>query len=74
MHENIGKQVRISTPKIKDVIYNDPATIIFWTDETKTVVKSNGTEAYDPEKGLAMGICKKLLGTNKSQSNYYDIF
>ena len=26
-------------PEIKNVIFNDPATIVFWTDGTKTVVK-----------------------------------
>lgn len=27
-------------PKIKDVIFNDPATIVYWADGTKTVVKA----------------------------------
>ena len=46
---------------IKKVKFNPPATIVFWTDNTKTVVKCSG-EDYDPEKGLAMCICKKMLG------------
>lgn len=46
---------------IKNVKFNPPATIVFWTDNTKTVVKCEG-EDYDPEKGLAMCICKKVLG------------
>ena len=44
---------RTVIPKIKDVIYNDPATIVFWEDGTKTVVKCKN-EKFDPEKGLAM--------------------
>lgn len=44
-------------PKIKDVIYNDPATIVFWEDGTKTVVKCKN-EKFDPEKGLAMAFQK----------------
>ena len=59
--------------EIKDVIFNNPATIILWSDGTKTVVKCEG-ENYDPEKGLAMAIAKYYLGTNKSKSDYYDIF
>lgn len=55
---------------IKKVKFNPPATIIFWTDNTKTVVKCNG-EDYDPEKGLAMCICKKVLG---DKGNYYEVF
>ena len=55
---------------IKNVRFNPPATIVFWTDNTKTVVKCNG-EDYDPEKGLAMCICKKMLG---NKGNYYEVF
>ena len=55
---------------IKKVKFNPPATIVFWTDDTKTVVKCNG-EDYDPEKGLAMCISKKFLG---DKGNYYEVF
>lgn len=48
---------------IKKVIFNDPATIVFWGDGTKTVVKAFD-EAFDPEKGLAMAISKKFLRDN----------
>ena len=57
--------------EIVNVIFNPPATIIFWSDNTKTVVKADG-EIYDPEKGMAMAISKKLLGNNKYE--YYYIF
>lgn len=57
-------------PKIKDAIYNDPATIVFWEDGTKTVVKCKN-EKFDPEKGLAMAVSKKMLG---NKGNYYNIF
>lgn len=56
-------------PHIENVIFNNPATIIFWKDGTKTVVKAQDGEAYDPEKGLAMAICKKALG---NEGNYYE--
>lgn len=44
--------------KIKNVIFNDPATIVFWNDGTKTVVKRGKDDTFDPEKGLAMAISK----------------
>ena len=44
--------------KIKNVIFNDPATIVFWNDGTKTVVKCGKDDKFDPEKGLAMAISK----------------
>ena len=59
-----------NNPSITNVIFNDPATIVFWDDGTKTVVKAKN-EPYDPEKGLAMAITKKSLG---NQSNYYNEF
>lgn len=55
---------------IKDVIFNNPVTIVFWADGTKTVVKAENEE-FDPEKGLAMAIAKKALGNNYG---YYDTF
>ena len=48
---------------ITNVIFNPPATIIFWSDGTKTVVKCDcSKEDYDPEKGIAMAISKKMIG------------
>lgn len=59
-------------PTIIKVIFNDPATIVFWTDGTKTIVKCGENDDFDPEKGIAMACMKKLLGTNKTGSNYLD--
>lgn len=67
---NTIRTAQTAIPKIKDVIYNDPATIVFWEDGTKTVVKCKN-EKFDPEKGLAMAFSKKMLG---NKGNYYNIF
>ena len=56
---------------IKKVIFNDPATIVFWYNGTKTVVKVADGEKFDPEKGLAMAISKHCFGDH---GYYYDIF
>lgn len=56
-------------PDIKKVIYNDPATIIFWEDGTKTVVQCQKGDDYDPEKGLVMAIAKKALGNTSRALN-----
>lgn len=53
------------------VIFNNPATIVFWCDGTKTVVKCSIDETFDEEKGLAMAIAKKFFG---NCGNYYNIF
>lgn len=66
---DIIKNIFIST-KIKNVIFNDPATIVFWEDGSKTVVKAD-EEPFDKEKGLAMAIAKKIYG---NKGNYYELF
>lgn len=57
--------------QIDRVIFNDPATIVKWKDGTKTVVKCQEDDLYDPEKGLALCIAKKALGNER---DYYDVF
>ena len=57
--------------RIKKVIFNAPATIVLWTDDTKTVVKCGKNDTYDAEKGLAMCIAKKYLG---NEGNYNNVF
>ncbi len=49
---------------IRKVIFNDPATIVLWSDGSKTVVKCGPEDTYDMEKGLAMAIVKKMAGND----------
>ena len=58
-------------PEIKNVKFNGPATIVFWTDGTKTVVKCQDGDDYSEEAGLAMCIVKKAFGNT---SKYNDVF
>lgn len=58
-------------PRIKKVLFRYPATIVFWDDNTKTVVKCSENDTFDPEKGLAMAMAKKFFG---NEGNYYNEF
>lgn len=58
-----------ATLAIKKVIYNNPATIVIWSDGTKTVVKCKEGDTYSKELGLAMCLSKKCLG-----DNYHKVF
>lgn len=49
---------------IRKVIFNDPATVVLWSDGTKTVVKCGPEDTFDMEKGLAMAIVKKMAGND----------
>lgn len=62
---------KYGTLAIKKVIFNNPATIVIWTDDVKTVVKCGEGDTFDPEKGLAMAISKRFFG---NKGNYCNIF
>jgi len=53
--------LRYKYPSITKVVINVPATIVFWSDGTKTVVKCAKNERFDAEKGVAMAIAKKFV-------------
>lgn len=57
-----------NTAAIKDVIFAPPATIVYWSDGSKTVVKCSEKDVFDPEKGLAMAIAKRCGG---NKGGYY---
>lgn len=65
------KRKAIYDSMIQQVIFNPPATIVFWRDGSKTVVKCGENDIFDPEKGLAMAISKRAFGDNR---DYYEIF
>lgn len=58
----------MNTAAIKNVIFAPPATIVYWSDGTKTVVKCSEKDIFDPEKGLAMAIAKRCGG---NKGSYY---
>lgn len=62
---------RKGLPQIENVIFNAPATIVFWADGTKTIVKCQSGDTFNPELGLAMAIAKKSYG---NKGNYNDVF
>ena len=53
-----------STFAIDKVIFNPPATIVFWQDGTKTVVKCKEGEEFSEWAGIALCLAKKLYGPN----------
>lgn len=57
-----------NTAAIKNVIFAPPATIVYWSDGSNTVVKCSEKDVFDPEKGLAMAIAKRCGG---NKGSYY---
>lgn len=54
---------------VEKVIFNGPATIVFFKDGTKTVVECLDMDMYDKDKGLAFALLKKIYG-----NKFNDIF
>lgn len=61
----------LSEHDIKDVIFNNPATVIIWADGSKTVVKcqEDDCEHMTPESGIAIAIMKKVFGNKGNYNN-----
>ena len=52
------------------VIFNYPATIVYWNDGTKTVVVCHDGDTYDEHEGFLLCCAKKLFGNT---GRYNDI-
>ena len=59
---------RKSAIEIERVIFHNPATIIFWSDGMKTVVKCSKDDKYDRLTGFLLCVMKKAYG-NKGRYN-----
>ena len=68
LSENATESPLCPALTIKQVIFNEPATIVIWSDNVKTVVKCGEDEKFDPEKGLAMCVAKRAWG---NKYNYF---
>ena len=54
--------------EILNVIFSEPATIVFWNDGTKTVVKTSPHDKFDKEKGILWAYYLKYAGVTKTQA------
>lgn len=51
---------------IEKVIFSGKATIVFWSNGEKSVVKCQKGDTYSQEEGLAMAICKMMYGNDNT--------
>lgn len=60
---------------ISKIIFNPPATVIYWSDGTKTTCKAMDGDTFSKEIGVAMCIAKKFFGNSRSQFKHsvYDL-
>ena len=63
--ENRGRK----NAQLQKVVFHDPATIVYWTAGTKTVVKCQPGDTFDPLTGFLMAVCKKACGNKGNYNN-----
>lgn len=68
MSRELGRFTNGYRGAIEKVIFNDPATIVYWKDGTKTVVKCQPDCEYSKYAGFMACVTKKVFG-NKGNFN-----
>ena len=61
-------------PMINKIVFNNPATIVFWADGTKTVVKCMEGQEFNEYYGVAFAIMKRFFGNNSKASAFVEKF
>lgn len=61
-YNGISRRNNMMKYGVKEIIYNDAATIVYWTDGTKTVVKCNENDEYSEYAGFVAAVAKKMYG------------
>ena len=64
MSDEYIKKATIKCYTPKRIIYSGPATIVFWNDGTKTVVKCHDMSTYNKYTAFCAALAKKVLFTN----------
>lgn len=63
----ISSSKQQTVPSITNVIYEPPATVVYWSDGSKTIVKASDETNFDREIGLAMAISKRYFNNKRSE-------
>lgn len=56
------------TMKFEQIKFNGRATIVFWEDQTKTVIKCSEGDTPDPQKAFLIAYFKKHANLSKTQT------
>lgn len=63
----LGKDLNVaktSTLEPERIVHSGPATIVFWNDKTKTVVKCSENDIYDEYEAFCAALSIKMFGSN----------
>lgn len=62
--EEKEKPVMDKRYKVKEILYHGPATIVYWADGEKTVVKCMEGDTFDPMAGFCAALAKRVYGSS----------
>ena len=68
MYQFIKGEWEMEGLRIKRVLFRNPATIVWWQDGSKTVVRCGEGEAYDKEKGILWAFYKRHSGMSNKRA------
>lgn len=54
-------------PTVDRMIFSGPATIVFWSDGDKTIVKTADGDRFDAEKAFLVAFYQKMSGESKTK-------
>jgi len=58
--------------EVNRIIFNPPATIVFWKDGSKTVVKCHGDQTFNPYYGFCAALAKHIYKSNSAVNRMVD--
>ncbi len=67
-----GILTKLDKVYITKVLYNNPATIVFWSDGTQTRNICPPDTLYNPDAGLAFCMLRKLMGNDEVAKLFKD--
>lgn len=68
----VAKTKNFYSLNVSKIIFNPPATIVFWEDGTKTVVKCSAEDEFNEYYGFLAALGKKVYESNSQIKKLFD--
>ena len=69
--ENASLKKRQVSFMPKDIVFDNPEILVQWEDESMTLMKCEPGDTFSKEAGVALAICKKIMG-GKEFRRFFD--
>ena len=62
--ENLSGLLKVDFYTPRKIIFNDPVSVVFWQDGTKTIVRRTKGEKFNKYTAFTAALAKKIFGNN----------